>query len=126
MRITEIRLTPLFLPFRQPYHWAYGVTDGAEPVLVEIETDAGITGIGESVGATDAAAVLAALRRVTPDLIGHEALDIARLTERLHRKHFGGVGPANQRRYSNQVLAGIELALWDALGKLPGPAACTG
>ena len=66
MRITAVRLTPLFLPFRQPYHWAYGVTEGAEPVLVEIDTDAGITGIGESVGATDAAAVMAALRRGVP------------------------------------------------------------
>ena len=45
---------------------------------------------------------------------------IARLVERLHRKHFGGVGPANQRRYSNQILAGIELALWDAVGKALG------
>ena len=80
----------------------------------------GSPAIGESIGATDAAAVLAALRRVTPDLIGHEAFDIARLTERLHRKHFGGVGPANQRRYSNQILAGVELALWDAVGKLLG------
>ena len=53
----------------------------------------GSPAIGESIGATDAAAVLAALRRVTPDLIGHDAFDIARLTERLHRKHFGGVGP---------------------------------
>ena len=44
MRITAVRTTPLFLPYRQPYHWAYGVVDGAEPVLVEVETDAGITG----------------------------------------------------------------------------------
>jgi L-alanine-DL-glutamate epimerase-like enolase superfamily enzyme len=120
VRITEVRLTPLFLPYRQPYYWAYGIVDGAETVLVEVDTDAGVTGVGESVGATDAAAVLAALRRVTPDLVGHEAFDIARLTERLHRTHFGGVGPGNQRRYSNQILAGVELALWDALGKLLG------
>src|SRR5215213_23148 len=46
--------------------------------------------------------------------------DLARLVERLHRTCFGGVGPGNQRRYSNQILAGIELALWDALGKALG------
>jgi L-alanine-DL-glutamate epimerase-like enolase superfamily enzyme len=120
VRITAVRTTPLFLPYRQPYHWAYGVVDGAEPVLVEVDTDAGVTGYGESVGATDAAAVTAALERVTPGLIGHEAFDIARLVERLHRTYFGGVGPGNQRRYSNQVLAGIEIALWDALGKALG------
>ena len=32
----------------------------------------------------------------------------------------GGIGPANQRRYSNQILTGVELALWDALGKALG------
>jgi muconate cycloisomerase len=120
LRITAVRITPLFLPFRQPYHWAYGTVDGAEPVLVEIDTDTGVTGVGESVGATDAATVALALARVTPDLIGHDAFDIARLVERLHRKHFGGIGPANQRRYSNQILAGVELALWDAVGKALG------
>ncbi|MGD9509454.1 MAG: mandelate racemase/muconate lactonizing enzyme family protein [Geminicoccaceae bacterium] len=120
MRITAVRITPLFLPLRQPYHWAYGTVHGAEPVLVEIDTDAGVTGVGESVGATDAATVAAALARVTPDLIGHDAFDIARLVERLHRKHFGGIGPANQRRYSNQILTGVELALWDAVGKALG------
>ena len=117
MRITAVRTTPLFLPYRQPYHWAYGTVEGAELVLVEVQTDEGITGIGESIGATDAAAIGAALARVIPDLIGHDAFDNARLVERLHRKHFGGLGPANQRRYSNQILAGIELALWDAVGK---------
>jgi len=117
LRITAVHTTPLFLPYRQPYHWAYGTVEGAELVLVEVQTDEGITGIGESIGATDATAVGAALARVIPDLIGHDAFDNARLVERLHRKHFGGLGPANQRRYSNQILAGIELALWDAVGK---------
>ena len=120
MRITAVRTTPLFLPYRQPYHWAYGVVDGAEPVLVEIDTDAGITGVGESIGATDAASVQSALRRLAPDLVGHLAFDNARLIERLYRQHFGGLGPANQRRYANQILAGVELALWDALGKFLG------
>ena len=120
MRITAVKTTPLFLPYRQPYHWAYGVVDGAEPVLVEVTTDAGITGYGESLGATDAAAVAAALARVTPGLIGQDAFDIARLVERLHRGGFGGIGPGNQRRYSNQILTGVELALWDAVGKALG------
>ena len=120
MRITAVRTTPLLLPYRQPYHWAYGVMDAAEPVLVEVVTDTGISGFGESVGATDAAAVAAALARVTPGLIGQDAFDIARLVERLHRGGFGGIGPGNQRRYSNQILAGVELALWDAVGKALG------
>ena len=35
MKITAVRTTPLFLAYRQPYHWAQGVNEGTEMVLVE-------------------------------------------------------------------------------------------
>ena len=47
--ITGLRLTPLFLTFRQPYHWAGRVDYAAAVVLVEVETDDGLVGVGESV-----------------------------------------------------------------------------
>ena len=59
MKITEVRTTPLHVLFKTPYHWALGVDEGADVVLVEIATDAGLTGIGESMGQPSAAAVLA-------------------------------------------------------------------
>ena len=51
MKIIDIRTTPLLCKFKQPYHWAQGVTLGAAVILIEVETDEGITGIGESVAA---------------------------------------------------------------------------
>jgi muconate cycloisomerase len=49
MKIADIRLTPLFCRFKQPYVWAQGVNEGTEVILVELLTDKGIVGIGESV-----------------------------------------------------------------------------
>ena len=48
MKITEIRATPLFLPYKRTYHWAQGILEGAEVVLVEVESAEGVVGIGES------------------------------------------------------------------------------
>ena len=39
MKITKIRGTPLLCKFKQPYHWAQGVTLGAPVILIEVETD---------------------------------------------------------------------------------------
>ena len=50
MKISQIRTTPLALTFKEPYYWAGRCDLGADVVLVEVETDEGITGIGESAG----------------------------------------------------------------------------
>ena len=49
MKITAIRLTRLAVPLKHPYHLSqeYGIFSTATPVLAEIETDAGVTGVGE-------------------------------------------------------------------------------
>ncbi len=68
--ITGLRLTPLFLTFKEPYHWAGRVDHGSPVVLVEVETDAGITGVGESVASLAAEGTVAALRCVEPLFVG--------------------------------------------------------
>lgn len=56
MKIAAVRTTPLFLACRQPYHWAQGVNEGTEMVLVEVDSDEGLTGIGEAAATPNAAA----------------------------------------------------------------------
>ncbi len=46
MRITRIETTPLRIPYKVPFHWAQGVIEAAEVVLVSVHTDEGITGYG--------------------------------------------------------------------------------
>ncbi len=116
MRITSIRTRPLALAFQEPYHWAGRVDYGAVNVLVEVETDEGITGCGESTAARPADGVIAALRGVAPLLIGESPFDIERLMWRA--RSLGGF--SHNMRFANLALAGVEMALWDIIGKAAG------
>ncbi len=82
---------------------------------VKIETDAGITGLGECVhGGTAAIALIHQLR---PDLIGRDPFQIDAIFEDLRRRYVfeGGFAGA-----FITALTGIEIALWDLKGKALG------
>ena len=70
MKITKIRTTPLLCKFKQPYHWAQGITLGAPVILIEVETDGGVTGIGELVASPTIEPVLAIIDDAIPTSSG--------------------------------------------------------
>jgi L-alanine-DL-glutamate epimerase-like enolase superfamily enzyme len=116
VNIARITTTPLALPFKEPYHWAGRVDHGAAVVLVQVETDAGIVGVGESTASIPAESTLSALAAVTPLFIDQPAFDIERL---LSEARF--LGSFNHTPwFANLVLAGLEMALWDIIGKDAG------
>src|SRR6476620_11884409 len=117
MKIIKIRTTPLLCRFKQPYHWAQGITLGAPVILIEVETDEGVTGIGESVASPTIEPVLAMIDDAIPHFIGESVYDGNRLIADYYRLGFNGRGTGSAVRYFSQVMAGIELALWDAIGK---------
>ncbi len=57
MTITNVKATPLLVRNKVPYYWAAGVRYGAEVILIEVQTDDGITGYGESIGTPSMAGV---------------------------------------------------------------------
>jgi galactonate dehydratase len=82
---------------------------------VKIETDEGITGLGECVhGETQAIAIIHHLRK---HLIGRDPMQIDALFEEMRRRHVfeGGFAGA-----LITALTGIEIALWDVKGKALG------
>jgi len=116
IRITDIELTPLALAFTQPYHWAGRVDHGATVILVRVRTDAGISGIGESTAGRPAEGTLAALLGVTPLFVGQPVHDIEHL---MHKARWLG-GFNHVPWQANLVLAGLEMAVWDVLGRATG------
>jgi muconate cycloisomerase len=117
MRIAHISATPLALAFKEPYHWAGRVDFGATVVLVEVETDAGITGVGESTAASQAEGTVGALQgAVAHSFVGESVFDIERLLMRA--RYLGGFN--HTPWFANLVLAGLEMALWDVIGKASG------
>ena len=116
MKIAAIKTTPLALAYSEPYHWAGRVDYAAAVVLVEVETDDGLVGIGESVAGFPAEGTVAALQGVAPLFIGEPVFDIERLVTKA--RHLGSFNHTPWQ--ANFVLAGLEMALWDILGKAAG------
>lgn len=122
MKITDIRTTPLLVPYKKPYHWAQGTVDGATVILVEVETDEGITGYGECIGTPSVAAIQAHLKLAGEICIGRSPFENARLMGEAYHALFQAFGTCSAPRYAGQVFAGLEMALWDAAGKAAGRA----
>ncbi len=77
--------------------------------LVKIETDAGVTGIGETFVGEESSDVAS---RVSELLVGENPLDIDRLMDHLEQCRTG------TGAFGRSAFAGIEIALWDIKGKL--------
>lgn len=120
MNIVSVESSVVSLPFDMggPYcRFAGKLWDRLEILLVRVETEDGLVGWGEAFGHASIPATRAALDTiVAPLAIGKDASDILALTrEVLHSTHLLG-------RNGNFVYAwsGIEIALWDLLGKRAG------
>ena len=112
MKITAIRATPVNIPFHAPYRFSYGSIASLTKTVIEVDTDAGVTGLGECADGNRANDVIAAGER----LIG---LDIRNLTE-AERRLVPGMRytPWGNVAAAKRVFGGIEMALWDARGKI--------
>jgi L-alanine-DL-glutamate epimerase-like enolase superfamily enzyme len=120
MKITEIRTTPLLVPYKKRYYWAQGTIDGAQVILVEVLTDEGITGYGECIGTPTAVGISAFIAEAARVILGRDPFGNARLMADAYQALFQERGTCSAPRFAGQVLAGIEMALWDIMGKATG------
>jgi L-alanine-DL-glutamate epimerase-like enolase superfamily enzyme len=120
MRISQIKTRRLLIPYSQPFHWAHGVVEAALIVLVEVHTDDGVVGYGESMGFPSAEPIEAYLRHAASVCIGEDPFANARLMASAYRELFQAGGTCSAPRFAGQVLSGLEMALWDVMGKASG------
>ncbi|MBI3910162.1 MAG: mandelate racemase/muconate lactonizing enzyme family protein [Armatimonadetes bacterium] len=118
MRITALRTTDVRVPLNTPAKWSGGTRLTAPAILVEIDTDEGITGLGECVGPTIPTLHAILEREFAPFLIGADPLRHELL---LHRLDEFAVNWAGIARYA---IAGIDIALWDLKAKALGTSVC--
>src|SRR5262249_14039981 len=110
-----------------------GRVEAFDAALVKIEADTGLVGWGEAkagVGSASSAHGLAAIVNLdyAPLLVGHDPRDVSRLWDVMYntpREGYaldrGHVLPQLGRRgLSISAIAGVDLALWDLLGKSLG------
>ncbi len=120
MRIKSIAVTPLSVPYAKPYHWARGTIHSAEVILIAVHTEDGVVGFGECISSPSAAAMLGYLERAIALCVDRSVFEVARLAADVEAHLFGALGTGSNPRLAAQVLAGIEMACWDAAGKGTG------
>jgi L-alanine-DL-glutamate epimerase-like enolase superfamily enzyme len=84
--------------------------------IVKVHTDEGLVGVGEISPMNAAVTHTMIERALSPLLVGEEATDIERLWRRLYTKPYK-LGPSGAQL---NAIAGIDIALWDLLGKAAG------
>src|SRR6266446_4335351 len=109
MKVVDIKITPVTVPMEAPLRWSMGVETGTTRGIIQVITDAGIIGIGETYGGN---AVEHAIETARPYILGLNPLETGVLQHRLgvFRIGYGTSVPAIVR-------AGIEMAFLDAAGK---------
>jgi len=114
MKITRIKITPVNIPLEAPFWWTGGLYPGTSKAIIEVETDAGLIGLGEA----PSTHLIPVLESFIPRLIGKDALNIAALEAAC-------VPPwqiVQNTDDSSPVVAfgALEIALWDLRGKAWG------
>lgn len=112
-RIAAVRLTRVSIPLTMVYASSVYIMQKTERCVIELETDAGITGLGETWGTPEVFALTAALAK---SWIGKDALDRHALRRAFAKNSFEPRSGRNGRA----AFAGLDLAAWDAAGKALG------
>jgi L-alanine-DL-glutamate epimerase-like enolase superfamily enzyme len=114
MRVEHVELTFLNLPMVRPEGWAWAPRSAYTLGVVQVHTDAGVTGIGEvnvCMG-PDPAVIRALTEQLAQSLVGETPLAPQRFLARVM-----GSGWYPFHRTASLVLGGLEMACWDAAGK---------
>lgn len=116
MRIVDVRATPVTVPLRRPLRWSFGVEVTTTRTIIELITDEGLVGIGETRGGDEVADAVELHRDL---FIGLDPLEVGRITRR-----FGAFRMTSEQLAlvgaAKLAGAGIEMACWDLVGKALG------
>ncbi len=118
MRIRDVRTIPVEYRLPQPVFDANYTMATKPALLVEVETDEGLTGLGEAAhfGGPLVSTATVIEKELREHLLGQDPREIERLWELMHRRAYkharGGVVIA--------AMSGIDIALWDLRGKMAG------
>ena len=113
MKIIELKTTKLAIENKNIYQYSLGALKGTNTILVEINTDEGISGVGEVTGGINVDALDVFLKSSEPLLIGESPFDIERFLDRFYRHQ----KLTRLLPFANNLSCGIEMALWDIVGK---------
>jgi glucarate dehydratase len=115
MKITAIRATPVNIPYRNPARMSAGTMEHSTRTIIEVQTDAGITGLGD---ASYAFAAEVIEREFAPALVGLDPCAGPQLKRHCLPDHLDFGTPLLKVRFA--AWGGLDIALWDLIGKTRG------
>ncbi len=111
MRISEIKTHLLYHELEKPFQSSFSTFKARHHCLVEVICDNGLIGWGEALGPADINAAI--IKSMTPMLVGCNPLDI----DPIWRDIYNQYRDQGQRGPIHTALSGIDIALWDIMGK---------
>ena len=116
IRISDVIAHPLTQTLPQPTVTSWGRYTEVSICLVEVRTDAGITGVGEALARFSPTAYADVIETsLKPRLIGQNPTAIAAHWRTMRRALSGRSGGM-----LFEAMSGVDIALWDILGKVAG------
>ena len=116
MKIAAVETIPVSVPYREREVSSQVARDGVSDVLVKVTTDEGLVGWGEACCGADTVSVDAALRAMTPLVLGRDPWN----REAIRRDLFTHGLWQFRSGTGNFAWAGIDMALWDVCGQACG------
>ena len=114
MEITDVSVTTLGVQLDEDHGISKGRSSDYRPAaIVTVETDAGITGIGEGYGPTPQIVETIVEDKFADALVGEDALDRERLWQAMVTEYTYW----DQKGQGISAASGVDLALWDIAGK---------
>jgi glucarate dehydratase len=112
VKIAEIKVTPVNVPFVAPIRWSGGANEDWTRLVVEVRTDDGLHGLGETLGGNVTKALIDT--EIAPMFMGESPFDIEKM---LAKATFV---PLYYGKCGYCAIAGLEVACWDLMGKAAG------
>jgi len=116
VKIAAIKVTPVNVPFIAPIRWSGGANADWTRLVIEMTTDDGLVGLGETLGGSVTKQLVDT--EIAPMFLGENPFDLERM---LGKATFV---PLYYGKAGYCAIAGLEVACWDLMGKAAGLPVC--
>ena len=124
MKITDVELIPLRCKLEKPLRFSFGTVTHRNFALIRVSTDEGIVGWGEtSVNFPNWSIkerLITMNYGIKPLLVGENPLDVKRLWRKMFSALINQGLQWGAKGIIHQAISGVDMALWDILGKAYG------
>ena len=117
MKIVDLKTTPVTVPMEAPLRWSLGVERGTTRTILEVITDEGIVGNGETYGGSSTANALQSVREM---VVGTDPFEFEKTLKRLQVFCI-----SYETFIAPHVTAALDMACLDIVGKALNRPVCS-